>query len=75
MTVHSYDLSHAGSGLFPRAVHWVQDRFTEIRNIEARARQLHELESLSDRTLHDIGVSRSELVSLVHNPQDRTRAR
>lgn len=75
MTVQSYDLSHVENGLFARAIGWVQDRFTEISNAEARARQVHELEALSDRTLHDIGISRSELLSMVHNPNDVTRMR
>lgn len=75
MTVQSYDLSHAESGLFARTIGWVQDRLTEISNAEARARQVHELEALSDRTLHDIGIGRSELLSMVHNPNDVTRAR
>lgn len=75
MTVQSYDLNHVDSGILARAIGWVQDRFTEIGNAEARARQMHELEALSDRTLHDIGISRSELLSMVHNPNDVTRAR
>ncbi|MDF1720014.1 MAG: DUF1127 domain-containing protein [Minwuia sp.] len=75
MTVHSYDLSHVDNGLFARTIAWVQDRFTDFRLAQTRARQLRELDDLSDRTLHDIGLSRSELVSVVRNPGDATRIR
>lgn len=75
MTVQSHDLTHSGGGLLARVTAWVQDRFTDLEVSRRNARQLWELESLSDATLHDIGLNRSELTSIVRHRNDITRAR
>ncbi len=75
MTVQSFDLTHSDSGLLVRAATWVQDRFTDLQIARQNAVQLRELEALSDATLHDIGLNRSELTSIISHPNDVTRAR
>lgn len=75
MTVQSYDLTHSDTGLLARAAAWVQDRFTDLAIARRNANELRELEALSDATLHDIGLSRSELTSVVRHRNDITRAR
>lgn len=75
MTVQSYDLTHSETGLLARAAAWVQDRFTDLEVARQNAKRLRELEALSDATLHDIGLSRSELTSVVRHQSDITRAR
>lgn len=75
MTVQSYDLTHSDTGLLARAAAWVQDRFTDLAIVRQNANELRELEALSDATLHDIGLSRSELTSVVRHRNDITRAR
>ncbi len=75
MTVQSYDLTHSDTGLLARAAAWVQDRFTDLAIARQNANELRELEALSDATLHDIGLSRSELTSVVRHRNDVTRAR
>ena len=75
MTVQSYDLTHSHAGLLARASGWVQDRLTELQAGIENARRLEQLERLSDRTLHDIGLNRSELTSVVSHPHDATRVR
>jgi len=75
MTVQSYDLTHSGGGLLARAAAWVQDRFTDLEVARQNARRLRELEALSDATLRDIGLSRSELTSVVRYQSDTTRSR
>ena len=75
MTVQSFDLTHSDSGLLARAAAWVQDRFTDLQIARQNARHLRELEALSDATLFDIGLSRSELTSVVRRRSDTTRAR
>lgn len=75
MTVQSYDLTHVGNGLLGRSVAWIQDRFTDFRVARMNAISLQQLEALSDRTLCDIGLNRSELTSVVYNRHDVTRVR
>ena len=75
MTVQSYDLTHSETGLLARAAAWVQDRFTDLEVARQNAKRLRELEALSYATLHDIGLSRSELTSVVRHQSDITRAR
>lgn len=75
MTVQSYDLTHSDSGLLARAAAWVQDRFTDLAVARQNAKRLRELEALSDATLHDIGLSRSELTSIAIHRSDISRAR
>lgn len=75
MTVQSHDLTRSDGGLLARVTAWVQDRFTDLEVSRRNAKQLWELESLSDATLHDIGLNRSELTSIVRHRNDITRAR
>lgn len=75
MTVQSYDLTHSDSGLLARAAAWVQDRFTNLEAARQNAKRLRELEALSDATLRDIGLSRSELTSVARHQSDISRGR
>ncbi|MFO1327866.1 MAG: DUF1127 domain-containing protein [Rubrivivax sp.] len=56
-----------GRDLLAARERWLQRR---------RARDLEQLmQGLDDRTLRDLGLARSELPSVAHDPLDATRAR
>ena len=73
MTVQTYEFTRTRHGLVNKAVDWLADTFQEIGESRARAAMAAELSRLDDRTLADIGFSRSEIGSLVANPADPTR--
>ena len=71
LTVAWMALAGAARGLQRRLRQALQDG--RRRRQARRAERL--LMSLDDRTLRDLGVSRAEVPSLAHDPQDATRAR
>lgn len=75
MTVQTYDIAGTRNGLVNRAFDWVGDRLTAMGEARARAAMTRELLRLDERTLRDIGFSRSEITSLVANPADASRIR
>jgi uncharacterized protein YjiS (DUF1127 family) len=55
-----------------QTLHVIGDRFEGWRNYR---RAYNELQSLDDRALADIGVTRTEIPFLLTRPHDETRAR
>jgi uncharacterized protein YjiS (DUF1127 family) len=62
------DLSSFASA---RPGRWLIDQLVGFQRLVAKSRTLARLEQLDDRTLKDIGLSRSELPSVVFGDIDR----
>lgn len=75
MTIQAHDTPRAHHGLVDRAVDWFGDRIAAMDAHRARAANLAALARLDGRTLHDIGIARAEITSVVSNPHDETRIR
>jgi uncharacterized protein YjiS (DUF1127 family) len=70
----AYQLAAGGRGLATLAGERVARVWHRYWQGRAKRATVALLQSLDDRTLHDIGVSRGEISSLVYgNPRDRTR--
>lgn len=59
----------------PRVVGWLTDIFCRWCERRTQHRTISELQELDDRTLKDIGLRRSDIVSAVHNGAFQRRIR
>jgi uncharacterized protein YjiS (DUF1127 family) len=62
----SYPWTEALAEIFAGAWHGALGALDALREARARASAIRALESLSDRTLRDIGLHRSQIRSAVH---------
>ena len=60
--------NHGQSGLWARLADFVSERRARFSAMRARRRNRAELRRLDDRTLKDIGLSRSEILYVASDP-------
>lgn len=76
MAYQTFDSSvEPAHGFGERAGDWIVETVRGIGDFYAERGRIAQLAALDRRTLRDIGLHRSEITSVVHNPSDPSRRR